>query len=222
MPVKWNRHIHITNKHKSIYRFYLMLLNMLISFDSFGIFETFYLLNGEKSTDKLITYSPLFLTTIAVYKWIDTMQIYKLDLYKWIACHEWGNIKINSTISVGIPNAGTDLFQLHRIVHFIFRSLSIWKLKFIAFRVVFDERSCAGTQFYRYRSNDNGSTLLDRSIWNFMCYELTMCTTHFFGLTWLCYAFFGEKLSLQWLVESTVGFCIFLHLRYYISLRLFR
>lgn len=93
MPVKWNRHIHITNKHKSIYRFYLMLLNMLISFDSFGIFETFYLLNGEKSTDKLITYSPLFLTTIAVYKWIDTMQIYKLDCTSELHATNEGNLK---------------------------------------------------------------------------------------------------------------------------------
>lgn len=128
----------------------------------------------------------------------------QIRLYKWIACHEWGNIKINSTISVGIPKAGTDLFQLHRIVHFIFRSLSIPKLKFIALRVVFDERSCAGTQFYRYRSNERFSITrqidlaewknsnraqqsLNYSLWIFfMCYELTMCTTRFFGLTWLC------------------------------------
>lgn len=151
----------------------------------------------------------------------------QIRLYKWIACHEWGNIKINSTISVGIPKAGTDLFQLHRIVHFIFRSLSIPKLKFIALRVVFDERSCAGTQFYRYRSNEQFSITrqIDLAEWKnsnraqqsfnyslwifFMCYELTMCTTLFLASLGCALHFLVKNFHFSGLLKAQLVFVFF-------------
>lgn len=42
-----------------------------------------------------------------------------------------------------------------------------------------------------------------------MCYELTMCTTHFFGLTWLCYAFFGENFHFSGLLKAQLVFVFF-------------